>query len=358
MDVYGATTITGGTLDIALGFTPAPGDQFTILTNRVSGTFTNLPEGSVLPVTATTAFRITYTGGDGNDVVLTAQAAPTVAPIAPQTTDEDVTHGPLAVTVGDIDTAAGNLVVTAASSNQAVVESSAITIGGTGVNRTIAVTPRADASGSTTITVTVSDEGLSTPTTFLMTVNPVNDAPAVTAIAPRTIVENTSLAPVAFTVSDVDTNPSTLTVTAASSNQTLVPDANLTTALCANCAAPNPVWTIAAAPAADQVGMTTITVTVSDGDEQTSTSFVLTVTAVEPISYYLAEGATRFVLRHGPAAGQSECDPRARDGHLPAGERLVDRRDPHFGGDVARDDSCRRDRRARGRQLLDGRRLD
>jgi len=57
------------------GFRPAIGDAFTILKNdgaeAVNGTFLNAPEGAIFGGALNTAFRITYQGGDGNDVVIT-----------------------------------------------------------------------------------------------------------------------------------------------------------------------------------------------------------------------------------------------------------------------------------------------
>jgi autotransporter-associated beta strand protein len=58
------------------GFRPTIGDSFTILkndgTDAVNGTFLNAPEGAIFGGALNTAFRITYHGGDGNDVVITA----------------------------------------------------------------------------------------------------------------------------------------------------------------------------------------------------------------------------------------------------------------------------------------------
>lgn len=55
------------------GFSAAPGATFTILNNNgagaVSGTFSGKPEGATFAVGNVT-FRISYTGGDGNDVTL------------------------------------------------------------------------------------------------------------------------------------------------------------------------------------------------------------------------------------------------------------------------------------------------
>ena len=64
---------TPSTLHIDLGFTPTAGSNFTIINNRganvAQGVFAGLPEGSRFFVDGI-AFFITYTGGDGNDVVL------------------------------------------------------------------------------------------------------------------------------------------------------------------------------------------------------------------------------------------------------------------------------------------------
>ena len=85
---------TAGGLDVTLGFTPTAGQVFTIIDNddadAITGAFTGLPEGSLLTVNGGNTLRISYVGGDGNDVTLTAvspqtltfgaQAAQTYAP--------------------------------------------------------------------------------------------------------------------------------------------------------------------------------------------------------------------------------------------------------------------------------------
>lgn len=56
-------------------FRPAIGDSFLILqndgTDPINGTFQNAPEGGVFGGALNTAFRISYLGGDGNDIVIT-----------------------------------------------------------------------------------------------------------------------------------------------------------------------------------------------------------------------------------------------------------------------------------------------
>lgn len=57
-------------------FRPVIGNQFVIIrndgTDPINGTFLNAPEGSIFAGPLNTAFRITYIGGDGNDVVITS----------------------------------------------------------------------------------------------------------------------------------------------------------------------------------------------------------------------------------------------------------------------------------------------
>ena len=73
------------TLDVTLGFSPAPGQSFRIIDNTgsqaVSGTFTGLPEGASFALGGKT-WAITYKGGTGNDVVIstTTPGPPTPPP--------------------------------------------------------------------------------------------------------------------------------------------------------------------------------------------------------------------------------------------------------------------------------------
>ena len=69
----------GGALDVIVGGTLAPGSTFTILNKTsagaISGTFAGLANNSTFTAGGYT-FRISYTGGDGNDVVLTLITSP------------------------------------------------------------------------------------------------------------------------------------------------------------------------------------------------------------------------------------------------------------------------------------------
>ncbi|WZO99892.1 Ig-like domain repeat protein [Isosphaeraceae bacterium EP7] len=73
VDATGSVTL-GGSLSLSIGFSPAMGDAFTIINNDgsdlVSGTFNGLAEGASIVIGHAT-FNISYSGGTGNDVVLT-----------------------------------------------------------------------------------------------------------------------------------------------------------------------------------------------------------------------------------------------------------------------------------------------
>ncbi len=81
-------------LDLVYGFRPIPGDSFQLFSAEryAGGQFTGLPESALVGCTsAGVALRITYAGGDGNDVVLRAErasraqcAAPSVQLIGPE----------------------------------------------------------------------------------------------------------------------------------------------------------------------------------------------------------------------------------------------------------------------------------
>jgi hypothetical protein len=84
-------------------------------------------------------------------------------------------------------------------------------------------------------------------------------------------------------VDDIESDAASLTVTATSSNPSVVPNANLIVG------GSGAMRTIAVAPVIGVRGETTVTLTVSDGQRTSSTTFLLTLTER---TYYLAEGAT------------------------------------------------------------------
>ncbi|MCF7730619.1 MAG: DUF6055 domain-containing protein [Akkermansiaceae bacterium] len=101
-------------------------------------------------------------------------------------------------------------------------------------------------------------------------------APVVSDIVDQTTAENTPTAALPFTVSDAETPAASLTVTAASSNPTLVPESNIVLG------GSDANRSVTVTPAADRSGSAVITLSVSDGTFTTLESFVLTITSVPP----------------------------------------------------------------------------
>ena len=107
--------------------------------------------------------------------------APTIVGPGDQTVNEDTTTGPLAITIGDVESASGSLLVSATSSDQSLIPNANLILGGSGANRTLTFMPAADAfGGPVTIQLAVSDGTTTTFTTFQVTVNSVNDVPQLT----------------------------------------------------------------------------------------------------------------------------------------------------------------------------------
>ncbi len=81
LNVAGTVNLGGSTLNATLTYTPSVGSSIPIITNdltdAVSGTFAGLPEGATLSIGGQ-PFFISYSGGDGNDVVLSRSADITV----------------------------------------------------------------------------------------------------------------------------------------------------------------------------------------------------------------------------------------------------------------------------------------
>jgi autotransporter-associated beta strand protein/VCBS repeat-containing protein len=179
-------------LNVALGITPVIGDTFTIINNdatdAVSGTFNGLPEGKIFTVTTgsfTGTFQITYQGGDGNDVVLTAaNAPPTLDPISNRTVAEDAATQTVSLTGisagGDQNQ---TISITATSNNPAVVPNPNITYSSPNGTGSLSFKPVADQFGTAVITVTVKDNGGTAAggdtlvRTFTINVTEVNDPP-------------------------------------------------------------------------------------------------------------------------------------------------------------------------------------
>ncbi len=298
-----ATTWTTGDADPTVTFTPTAdisGTAVITITATDDGTTNGGPD--VLDVTAT--FTVTVT--DVND-------APTISTITdPADVAEDsgvsadVTIAGLGVGGAADEAAAQTLTLSASSSDETVV--AGLTLSTTTwvdgqANPTITFTPTADANGTAVITITATDDGtsnsvpavLDVTTTFTVTVTEVNDTPTIGSINDPAAVDEDSGTSAAITISglgvgggaDESAAPQTLTLVPTSSDQTLVPDANLTlsaTTWVTGDADPTITYT----PADEANGTAVITITATDdgtddgvaAELDISTTFTVTVTTL------------------------------------------------------------------------------
>ena len=192
---------------------------------------------------------------------------PTISALPNQSINEGTATGELLFTVGDSETAAAALTVTAAAQNSALVPAEGLILGGAGANRTLKVAPSSAGTGSTQILVSVTDEfGLSASTSFTLTVNA--QAPLINPVANVLLLEDAPIAPVALTGirSGNPAAPLPLTVTAASSRADLLanPVVQYTTGGTEATLLLNPTFAGA--------GIALVTVTVSDGRLENGTT--------------------------------------------------------------------------------------
>ncbi len=153
-DFTGAALAAGASIDLTCGVTYATGG----------------PHAATATVTTTVPDITTLDNLVGWST--TVNTAPTLTGLSDQTIYAGSTFGPIAFIVGDAESGPSALTMTATSSNAALVPNADLVLGGSGATRTLAATPVPGASGTTTMTVIVSDGDLSTQQTFTLTVLP------------------------------------------------------------------------------------------------------------------------------------------------------------------------------------------
>ncbi len=147
----------GNPLTAVLGSGPSHGT----LALNANGSFTYTPAANY-----NGSDSFTYHASDGTltsnlaTVTITVSAVndpPTVTVAAGGTCGTDDHSGTINLAVGDVETAATALTLSAASANPALVPNGNLVLGGSGATRTLKATSVAGRSGTATVTVTVSD---------------------------------------------------------------------------------------------------------------------------------------------------------------------------------------------------------
>jgi uncharacterized repeat protein (TIGR01451 family) len=148
-------------------------------------------------------------------VVASVNSPPTISGITNVVTAQDAAAGPIGFTIGDAETPASALILSASSSNPGLIDAAHIVFGGGGANPTVTLTPLPGQDGASTITLSVSDGMATANTSFLLTVTPVNHTAVLAAIPNFTMLEKDTLA---FTNKASDSDQPTQTLTYSLSN--------------------------------------------------------------------------------------------------------------------------------------------
>jgi len=247
------------------------GDSTTAIGVTPTHTF-SAPGNYTVSLTATDTFGLAGSA----TARIHVNAPPAISNIGMRSVNEDTSTGPINFVIGDAETPAANLTLSATSSNPTLVPVSNIVFGGSGSNRTVTISPASNLSGSSTIGITVNDGSLTANSSFGLLVNSVNDAPTITAVSDQTMVRDTRSAPIGFTIGDVESAAITLTVGGTSSNPSLIPNNGIVFS------GSGSQRTFTLLPATNQTGTATITISVSDGSAVTDGQFLLTVVSPAP----------------------------------------------------------------------------
>lgn len=204
---------------------------------------------------------------------------PAISAIADQILNEDDSLSGIVFTVSDAGPNAsdvGELVVTATSGDTSLIPNAGLVLTGTSADRSLAITPAADANGSTVVTLVVTDSlGGTAENQFAARVVAVADPLQLDETPDQTSNEDAVLGPLTLTLTDPDNE--VITVTASSSDQSLVANGQIQIAG----AGTSRSLTITPEPNAN--GAVTISLSATAGSREVSDEFELTITAVNDL---------------------------------------------------------------------------
>ena len=170
-------------LSVVLDAAPSPGAQYTVISNMsasaISGTFSGAPQGGTVQAMyggSNYSFTVSYVGGDGNDLTLTAVSGPVIPVITSPTTASGMVNQPFSYQI----TASGSPTNYNAHGPavRAQRERSSGLISGTptavGTNSVTLSAINSNGTGTATLTITISAlvvPAITSPTTASGTVN-------------------------------------------------------------------------------------------------------------------------------------------------------------------------------------------
>ena len=192
-----------------------------------------------------------------------------ISPIHDQTIDED-SIGLISFTITDADSEPCDLTLNITSSNQRILPDNNISYVCLENNYTITTLPETNKNGTVLLTLIAKDHvGLTSGTSFQLTISSVDDPPTISDIPNQTLKLNSACS-LSFTIADTDSTH--LTVSATSSNLSLVAIDHI------GLDNQGSIRSISITPTENMSGSSIITLAVTDGNITVTSAFELSVT--------------------------------------------------------------------------------
>jgi len=284
--VITSPSVAAGTEDMPFSYTATATDEND---EPVTITFESVPswctvDGPVISGTppngaASTTFEVIaedalFTVQQSVTLTLTAvDDRPAITAIADRTLPEDGRLTGIEFTMSDEETLPGSLILTTASTDTNVIPLRGIEIVGDGFNRSLNITPKQNQHGQSTVSLTINDGTHEETIHFQITVTPVNDTPFLTPLPAQQIDEDQSRTGIVLTYSDIETAAENLSLSFTAADPDLIAPAGIEFI-------PGATPKLNLTPLPNANGTTHITVTVTDGEADSTVTFTLTVNPV------------------------------------------------------------------------------
>ncbi|MEZ4526249.1 MAG: hypothetical protein R2941_10050 [Desulfobacterales bacterium] len=259
-------------------------------THTLNGSFCDNLTITVIPAqdqvgTADITVTVTGTTAATDTFTLTVTGSPIISDIPAVTKRIGSGAETVNFTVTDPDTAIADVTVSPVSGNTALVPASGLALVNTGGNNfALTITPASGISGQATITVSASDGA--SPTVYKSFVFSVTAPPVIANVTDPVTTNEDAAVTVYFKVTDADTLAANLAVSASSSDQILLPDANIALTRLSTPDENGNNYQMVLTPAKDRAGNATVTISAKDeyselqGDTTTA-SFIFSVTMLD-----------------------------------------------------------------------------
>ncbi len=236
----------------------------------------NLNGNGTFEFFVSTSFSSFAFPGIATVVVSAVNDVPSLQAIADQVVLEDQSIS-VPISLSDVDNALdciSSLAYTSSQPNQ-VSSTGGVTFSGVWPDCYANIFPSPNANGSSVISVTASDGTLKAAQSFHVNITPVNDIPAISPIANKSINEDDVLSGIEFNVSDVESSLNCSSVSVSSTNTAMLPLSSIVLS------GTSPNCLMSLSPVENVSGISQVTLSISDSwGESASSSFQLIVNSI------------------------------------------------------------------------------